>query len=325
MIELEFDDAQQAIATAVQQLCEDRCTADHVRAASGDFPRAMWNELAALGMLAIGTPEGDGGALEMVAAVEALGASVFPGPIVETFLATQVLDGADREAVIEGRAVVSAGSPPLLPWAPYADVFLEVASDEVFKASVSGEIERVSTLGGETWGRVELKREASLPRARHGRVTADIALAAYQSSAGLELVLAASRHASMRTQFGKAIGEFQAVAHPLADCHMNLIAARLLARNSAFLFDDAPDVGDAKPDAAHVLASGATLSANRAALEAVHVCHQVFGANGITLEGPVFHMSRRIRQLASSGPDVRSRDALLDNMGFSPSAHEARS
>ena len=60
------------------------------------------------------------------------------------------------------------------------------------------------------------------------------------------------------------------------------------------------------------MASGAKLSANAAALRAAHVCHQVFGANGITLEGPVFHVSRRIRQLASQSRSDRSeREVLL--------------
>jgi hypothetical protein len=44
----------------------------------------------------------------------------------------------------------------------------------------------------------------------------------------------------------------------------------------------------------------------------------VFGAIGITLEGPVFHLSRRIRQLASQSPSRSSaRNRLLEDAGFS--------
>ena len=50
---------------------------------------ALWRELAALGVLALATPEGDGGALELVAALEALGDGVFPGPLPATFFATR--------------------------------------------------------------------------------------------------------------------------------------------------------------------------------------------------------------------------------------------
>jgi hypothetical protein len=42
------------------------------------------------------------------------------------------------------------------------------------------------------------------------------------------------------------------------------------------------------------------------------VTHQVFGAIGITLEGPAFHRSRRILQLAASPPgDDASRAVVL--------------
>ena len=65
------------------------------------------------------------------------------------------------------------------------------------------------------------------------------------------------------------------------------------------------------------LAAGARLSAARSAVAAAHVCHQLFGAQGITLEGPVFHVSRRIRQLASQAPgDASARGVLLARLGL---------
>ena len=68
---------------------------------------------AGRGVLALATPEGDGGALEAVAACEALGAAVFPGPLSATFLATQVLGERDRAALhmveVEGLTYAEAG------------------------------------------------------------------------------------------------------------------------------------------------------------------------------------------------------------------------
>ena len=113
-------------------------------------------------------------------------------------------------------------------------------------------------------------------------------------------------HARTRQQFGRAIGEFQAVAHPLADARTRLDATATLARIAAHAWDER--AGDVRARAA-----AARLSAARAALEAAHTCHQLFGALGITLEGPVFHVSRRIRQLASQPPSLdAARDALLE-------------
>jgi alkylation response protein AidB-like acyl-CoA dehydrogenase len=133
----------------------------------------------------------------------------------------------------------------------------------------------------------------------------DIACAAYLAAAGAALVARAALHARTRRQFGRALGEFQAVAHPLADCAMRCDAARILARRAACAFD--ASAGDVSARAA-----AARLSARAAALDAAHVGHQVFGAQGIALEGPVFHVSRRIRQLASLPEgELRAREAAL--------------
>jgi len=105
------------------------------------------------------------------------------------------------------------------------------------------------------------------------------------------------------------------VAHPLADGWVQLAAAATLARAAAFRFDRA---GAASPGPDAIAAVGAArLSAARAAATAAQVCHQVFGAIGITLEGPVFHVSRRIRQLASDPDrDAPARGALLATYGL---------
>ncbi len=92
---------------------------------------------------------------------------------------------------------------------------------------------------------------------------------------------------------------------------MRLDSAATLARIAAHAFDTgAPDL--------RARAAAARLSATRAALDAAHTAHQLFGAQGITVEGPVFQVSRRIRQLASQPPPAdAARDALLAHWGLS--------
>jgi len=188
----------------------------------------------------------------------------------------------------------------------------------VFRGEPRGPIAPLDTLGGEPWGRVERVRLQPLRGAALHGVRAhalhDTAMAALAAAAGHALLDAAVEHARTRVQFGRAIGEFQAVAHPLADARIALDAARTLARRAACEFDATYD-GDAAPDAASTRAhaAAARLSARHASLLAAHVAHQVFGAIGITLEGPAFHLSRRIRQLASQPPgDAAAREALLE-------------
>jgi alkylation response protein AidB-like acyl-CoA dehydrogenase len=314
-LDLAFDDAQQAIHDALSQFCRDRCGDAVVKAAAREFPLGLWQEMAGLGVLALATPQGDGGAGELVAAAEALGRAVFPGPLAASVLAAQLLPPREREAVVGGATLVALGRPPLLPFAPLAGIFVELEGERAHLARPKGAVEPLETLGGEPWGRLALERIAPLGDARRALALHDVVLAAYLAAAGARLVDDAAEHARTRRQFGRAIGEFQAVAHPLADCWIQLASANGLARGAAFRFDRSKP-GEACP-AAITAASAARLSAARAALAAAHTCHQVFGAIGITLEGPAFHVSRRIRQLAAHPcGDAPAREALLASFGL---------
>lgn len=304
MIDLAFDDAQLAVRDAVGRFCAD--AGGEALARDGGLHDDAWRALALLGVLALATPEGDGGAVEAVAALEALGEAAFPGPLPATFFATQLLPESERVRVGAGELLVSVGESPLFPWAPRAGVFLAVDGERVFRCEPEGGIVPVDTLGGEPWGRVEVVRGDEYAPSERAFALHDTAIAAYAAAAGHALLDAAVEHARTRVQFGRAIGEFQAVAHPLADARIALDAAQTLARRAACAFD--ADAAGARADA-----GAARLSARGASLEAAHVAHQVFGAVGITVEGPAFHLSRRIRQLASQPPtDAPAREALLD-------------
>jgi alkylation response protein AidB-like acyl-CoA dehydrogenase len=309
-LDLEFDDIQRAVADAVGHFCRDHAVEEATRSTAAPLSRSLWKGLADLGVLRLATPEGEGGALELVAAVEALGRANFPGPLAASFLATQVLPPSEREAVAAGESLVSVGVPPLMPWAPAADLFIVIDGEQAWRGRLRGAPTPVETLGGEPWGRVELEPEADLGPALQGLVLSDLVRAAYLAASAEHLVERASEHARTRKQFGRAIGDFQAVAHPLADCAIRLAAARTLARLAAFRFE-------ADPAATRGPAGAARLSATRAALEAAHVAHQVFGAVGVTVEGPVFQVSRRLRQLASQPPgESPARASVLELFGL---------
>ena len=302
-LDLAFDETQQAVADSVAQLCREHCGDDALRAGAGRFPAGPWKALAELGVLALGTPEGQGGAVEMVAALESLGRAAFPGPLAETFLACRLLPEAERRALALGERIVSVGTPPLLPFAPVAEVFVEIDGERAWRARPAGPIEAVATLGGEPWGRVRLERQAELPGADEALALHATALAAYLAAAGRRLVDDTAGYARSRRQFGRPIGEFQAVAHPLADCAIRLDGVAALARAAAA---DGPREG-------RLRAAAAGLAARRAAVAAAHTCHQLFGAVGITVEGPVFHVSRRLMQLAGGAPgEAWARRVLLE-------------
>ena len=173
-------------------------------------------------------------------------------------------------------------------------------------------LEPVSTLGGEPWARGALERGEELPGADLAAAKADLARAAYLAAAGRRLLDAASEHARTRRQFGKAIGEFQAVAHPLANVYMQWVGARGLVRRAALLL-----VEHGLDEGTRGAIATARLSAEAASLEAVQTGHQVLGAIGIALEGPAFHVSRRIRHRVSANEGGRAaRETVGRGLGL---------
>jgi alkylation response protein AidB-like acyl-CoA dehydrogenase len=134
-------------------------------------------------------------------------------------------------------------------------------------------------------------------------------LAAYLVGLTGRLLDVAVSYATDRRQFGKAIGDFQAVAHPLADVALGARAAGALARSAAGTFDGGDDPAPS--------AAVARLSATRAARRASYQAHQVHGAMGFTVEGPVAHLSHRARQVSLHVPGpARLREAALSGHGL---------
>jgi len=316
-LDLDFNEDQCAIADAVASFCADSIDLHNLKQMQPTFSLKPWKVLAQLGVFAPATSQGEGGALEICAISEALGRYVFPGPIAATYLAAQILPDAELLSLIEGRSLVSLGNigsnkqAMLMPFAAQAKVFLLTDGKNIYRAEPVGDITAVNTLGGEPWGRVTIKVGAKLANNERALCINAISTAAWLTGAGLQLVKETCDYANTRKQFGKTLGEFQGVAHPLADCQINLTAAQQLTRAAACCFD----TGNLTE--AQQYAAGGRLSANRAALKAVYACHQVYAGIGITLEGPAFHITRRIRQLVSQAPgDNAAKQLLLKNIGL---------
>jgi len=310
-LDLEFDDTHRAIAEMATAFCVEHDSEALSR--SGTFSNATWRALGELGVLGLATPEGDGGAVELAAAAEALGRACLPGPLAATCFAAQLTSGSERVGLTNGSSIVALGTSPLLPWAPVADLFLAVVGDQVYRGRPVGAVEPVETLGAEPWGRIELERGEDLGACPRAFALFDLVLAAQLTGAARRVLEAGAEHARTRRQFGRAIGEFQAVAHPLADCSIRLDAAASLVRLAASQLDET----DEDPVRS---AAAARLSATGAGLETIHSVHQVFGAVGITTEGALFHASRRIRQLVSLPPgEARARDAVLATLSLEAS------
>jgi alkylation response protein AidB-like acyl-CoA dehydrogenase len=99
------------------------------------------------------------------------------------------------------------------------------------------------------------------------------------------LVEQSAEFAKTRRQFGQPIGQFQALAHILAEMAVHDIALQNLC--AAVVEDVAADASIAAPDA--IAAMGAKAYASRVALDIAESALQVHGGIGFTMEHPL-HM-----------------------------------
>ncbi|MHB8594451.1 MAG: acyl-CoA dehydrogenase family protein [Acidimicrobiales bacterium] len=118
------------------------------------------------------------------------------------------------------------------------------------------------------------------------------------------LVSMAAEYATQRTQFGKAIGSFQAVKHHLAGALVRLEFARPLVYRAAW------SLSEGAPDASRD-ASMAKAVASEAATLAARVALQVHGAIGYTWEHDLHLWMKRAWTLASAWGDAASHRARV--------------
>lgn len=307
MIDLEYDDVDVAFAKSVGRLCTARL--DQTAGVVPGWSETWWREVAELGVLALGTP-GAGTVTTIAATMEQLGRANAPGPFVETFVAVQLLDAERVDAIVAGAHVATVTATNLVPWLPIAETVIEIDGSRAHLARVAGDVVPVDSLAGEPWGRAAIEQVDDLGDASAALAIGDVAAAAYMVGEAEHLVRGAAAYAADRIQFRTPIGNFQAVAHPLAECFLRVTAARTLARIAAYTID----TGAGSPLGA---AATARRSATRAALDAAFQVHQAYGAMGFTVEGPVGNRSAKIRQTSLAGRGIGDgTDHILQGRGL---------
>ena len=235
----------------------------------------LWRRLADLGVHALCIPEAAGGLsaepIDVVVAFEQLGRHLVPGPYIESVvLAPALLSAAGYDAawqaLAEGTEIVTVSAPPATPFALDADIATRTL---------------LLDHGSLTWASVG-KLHRSVDRSRRlftvssgdhvatladspigsGLDAATLACAAQLLGAGERLLSESVEYTKARKQFGRVIGEFQALKHAMADVRVALDFARPLIYGAALSVQagsaDAPrDVSAAKvavSDAAHLAA-----------------------------------------------------------------------
>ena len=268
--------------------------------------RAVWARLAGLGVTALAVPEKFDGIgahpVDLVVALERLGRWCVPGPVTESIAVAPILLADDDRAagLAAGELIASVALPPAVPRAvdaEFADIVLLATDAGVTDAAVGARHESVDPARALfDVGPRGQARPAALARAYEFGV---LATAAQLVGAGQAMLDMSVDYAKQRTQFGRAIGSYQAIKHKLADVHIALELARPLVFGAALsLADDSADTAR-DVSAAKAATSDAALLAARTAL-------QTHGAIGYTAEHDLSHWLLRVQALHSAWGDPAS-------------------
>ena len=281
-------------------------------------PEPTWAQLTELGWTGVSIAEDEGGAglglVEEGILHEELGRALYHGPFWSTMTVLPALPAELRAEVAAGEASWTFANGPLVPDLDTAQRVAVAAGDGIYEL-VGFEREVLSThdetrpLGGVSGGEPGQRlADASATAAIRTRGLAALALEA--SGIGRRALELAIAYVGGRIQFGRPIGTYQAVAHPLAISYIELELARSLALWTVWGAEhDADDVA--------VMAAAAKSQAAEAAVAACERSIQAHGGIGFTWEHVLHRLYKRslwIESWEGSGAQLRAEVAsfLLD-------------
>ncbi|MEU6086731.1 acyl-CoA dehydrogenase [Streptomyces sp. NPDC047085] len=293
--------------------------------------RALWARLAEAGVFGLAVSDEHGGLgvlpIELAVSFVELGRHAVPGPLVETVAAAALLDRLDLlnrqvrvnrldlqvpqgnetaaaawlPGIADGKTIaslclLSTESPYALD-ADAADAVFVVERDTVRLTQDHGDpqpsLDPARRLARPRGGTVLARGPEVLAAAAHAADVAALATAAQALGLGRALLDRTVAHARQRTQFGVAIGSFQAVKHRLADTLLALEFAQPLVHAAALA------LASHDPDAGRDIAA-AKVSSCEAAYAAARTALQIHGALGYTEELDLSLWIRKARALRSS-------------------------
>jgi alkylation response protein AidB-like acyl-CoA dehydrogenase len=292
---------------------------EQARSYLADKPEPSWSELAELGWLGVSIAEDDGGTglgfVEEAVLFEELGRALYRGPFFSTIAMTLPALPADvRSEVAAGGTSWTLAFGPLVPDLDTADRIAIVGGDGIYELE-GAEREILETTdetrplgvvrGGEPGRRLG---DAGVLTEIRERTLAALAIEA--CGVGRRALEYAIDHASTREQFGKKIGTYQAVSHPLADAYTRLELARSLSLWAAWCVAE-------EDEQRAVAAAAAKAYASESAVAVCETSIQVHGGIGFTWEHVLHRLYKRalwIESFSTSATRLRAEVAssLLD-------------
>jgi len=259
----------------------------------------IWPELARLGWLGVAVPEDLGGAglsfIEAGILLEEFGRCLFPGPFLSTVgFAQAALPPEELTQVATGGRRWSAclNGSDLVPDLSSVDQVVVARGDQLLAVAAEGtpaiSIDSTRPMGrlGDQSGEVLASGGAALELVQAMRVRLATALALEAVGVAQRVLEWGLEHARTREQFGRPIGSYQAVSHPLVDTFVEIELARSLGYWAAWCIS----VDDPQQSQAAAAAKAAAAEA------AVHACErviQVHGGMGFTWASPLHRYYKR--------------------------------
>ncbi len=305
------------ILDTANRIFADLSTPEVINAAErGEWPVQLWNAVEEAGLNLTWVPEANGGvgasALDGFAVIKAAGASALPVPLAETLIAGWLLAKAGLQVPAGPLGVacgdldfangVLTGVAPVVPFARVAGHLVAVApaGDQrqvLLVAAGQYQIVEHGGIAGEPWGSVTFTGAkpvagGMVATAADADVEALGALVRATQAAGalgaaLELTI---QYATERVQFGRPIGNFQAIQHMIAEFAGEVAAINAAADAAAEAFAHA----DGIDDRAWVEIATAKTRLGEAVSKGAAIAHQVHGAMGFTYEHRLHHFTRRL-------------------------------
>jgi len=291
---LEFcvSEDQAALRAGIAEFCEGRLPLSTLlELCQAPLDRALWSEIAELGVFSLRIPEAKGGLglgmAEGVLVFAELGSRLVPGPLVWSSLVASLLPGVEAGThVVTGLDRIRASSDPIL--VEHLDgsdilVVLEaggvrtIATSDLKATPIETPLDPLTPLHlvdslptGEKIGDGVMSRKL---RAEGALLTAALQLGIAEAT-----LQHASEYALKREQFNRPIGSFQAIKHFLAD----MLTRREQA--SAAVYAAAATADGRGVDEPERAVAVAKLIAGEAAHKNARQCIQIYGGMGYVWE-----------------------------------------
>ncbi|WP_076590840.1 acyl-CoA dehydrogenase [Herminiimonas arsenitoxidans] len=307
-MKLDLTEEQQMLCDSVARLLQTESSMARVRAVEATgFDPVLWNQMREMGVLSMRVAESSGGGgmglLDAVLVAEHAGCHLASIPFAEALSAKGLLahlegqvaarylaDALDGEVVVLHPRELRDDEPLVLPTT--ASVVIALRGNEVLairNLDQCDEEEKLlcSNLGNEPIalfapGCVGVRHlVARGPSARAAFLAAldewKLLKAAMLVGLSAQALQMAADYSRERTQFGRPIGAFQGIAHPLADALTEIDGARLLIWHAIWA------IAHGKEDAGALISMAWWWSA-KASSNAVARALHTFGGYGVSLE-----------------------------------------